>query len=88
MTPSQDNVIPFKKKKRIIDVHTPYPEHKSQAIQDASFKLLDFLEEYDPEIAFVSALIVSITLVKQNPEADFDISTAISIIENIGRTDD
>jgi hypothetical protein len=78
---TKDNIIPFKKKKRMLDASTPYFIDKAKEVEDVSLKLLDFLKPYDPEISFVSTLIASICLIKQNPDANFDKSSAISLIE-------
>ena len=78
---TKDNIIPFKKKKRILDASTPYLVDMAKEVEDVSLKLLDLFRPYDPEISFVSALIASIVLIKQNPDANFDKSSAISLIE-------
>lgn len=71
----------------MLDEHTLCSPEKGEEIREVTSDLVSLLDNIDPEVSFISLIAALMVIVKHNPIAFFDETSAVKLIKHLGRKD-
>jgi len=71
----------------MLDEHTLYSPEKGEEIKEITSDIVSLLDGLDPEVSFISLIAALMIIIKHNPTAFFDETSAVKLIKHLGRKD-